>query len=70
MRSAADEPEPTMAEFDQVIDGRGRSPPRLSTLTVSTPGSGCALPQSDDGNGGGGEVVEQPRLVAHVAEAR
>ena len=43
-------------------------PARLSTLTVSTPGEGVALPQGDDGHRRRGEVVEQAGLVAHVAE--
>ena len=43
-------------------------PARLSTLTVSTPGRALPCHRATTGTVAADEVVEQPRLVAHVAE--
>ena len=67
VQALADEPEPPVSELGQMVDRHADPGPVVDVHRVHTV-EGLAGPQRDDRDLRGGEVVEQTRLVAHVAE--
>ena len=67
VRAATDEPEPSMAEPGEMVDG-GRDTAAVVDVDRRHAGERGALPHGDDRHVRCREVVEEARLIANVAE--